>query len=594
MRETWHRYLSKPGGILTLIALLTIFVAACGSASQPAPRQQAQPQEQAQAQEPAQEPTPAQEPAAGSAPTPEPQAQPAPAQPASGKDSLTFVMPAQPGSMDPWGTSCTAVIYTAVCDTIVNEPMTWITSDTFEVVTLSGVESWEQVNSNTWDFTLRQGVKFHNGEPWNAETAKAGIDQNGNVDNASSSYSYHGSVQGEVVDEYTVRVVCADDCPVLPRSMIFGRFQAPGWYASAPEEDLNRQVYGIGPYKLVEWRPDIDIQMEIYEDYVPNPDSSVVDGQAPHIKNLTNVWRGEELVRSAMIRTGEADWAADIGFANKTEVPQWRQSTTSEVFALIPDGMWHPELKKKKVRQALNLAIDCQAITDALLEGLPCWGNINPAGTVGVTERNSAPYPYDPAKARELLAEANYDPENEIIIYSRSGNCCRNEEFQEAVIQYWAEVGVNARFQLLEYNRSREIQLAGCGQFAKEPNYIGVWDCAQRDPPPPSGASSHMLVTATSNEMLDGQVQANRRVGCMSTSTRACFPDVWEKVLVAVATPLGEQRTERMVEIFDFTYDEYIFLPFIEVQVVYGLGEDLDWEPLYAPRLRTNTMKFTQ
>ena len=102
-----------------------------------------------------------------------------------------------------------------------------------------------------------------------------------------------------------MRVVCADDCPVLPRSMIFGRFQAPGWYASAPEEDLNRQVYGIGPYKLVEWRPDIDIQMEIYEDYVPNPDSSVVDGQAPHIKNLTNVWRGEELVRSAMIRTGE-------------------------------------------------------------------------------------------------------------------------------------------------------------------------------------------------------------------------------------------------------------------------------------------------
>ena len=182
-------------------------------------------------------------------------------------------MPEQPGSMDPWGTSCTAVIYTAVCDTIVNEPMTWITSNTFEVVSLSGVESWEQISANTWNFTLRQGVKFHNGEPWNAESAKAGIDQNGNVDNASSSYSYHGSVQGEVVDEYTVRVVCADDCAVLPRSMIFGRFQAPGWYASAPEEELNRQVHGIGPYKLVEWRPDIDIQMEIYEDYVPNPNN---------------------------------------------------------------------------------------------------------------------------------------------------------------------------------------------------------------------------------------------------------------------------------------------------------------------------------
>ena len=584
MRDAWHRYVNKPSCILTLAVLLTIFLFACGSSAQPGNQEQA----------PAQQQAPAQEQTTGSTPAPQPQATTPPDQVTSAKDNLTFVMPSQPGSMDPWGISCTAVIYTAVCDTIINEPMTWITSDNYEVVTLSGVESWEQVDASNWDFKLRQGVKFHNGEPWNAETAKAGIDQNGNVDNGSVSYSYHGSIHGEVVDEYTVRVVCEDECPVLARGMVFGRFQAPGWYASAPEEERNQQLYGIGPYKLVKWRPDIDIQMEIYDDYVPNPDSSVVDGQAPHIKNVTNIWRGEELVRAAMVSTGEADWAADIGFANKNNVPKWKQSSTSEVFALIPDAMWHPELKKKKVRQALNLAIDCQAITDALLEGLPCWGNINPPGTVGVTERNSAPYPYDPAQARQLLQEANYDKANKIIIYSRTGNCCRNEEFQEAVIQYWAEVGVNAEFRLLEYNRSRIIQRAGCGQFAKEPNYIGVWDCAQRDPPGPSFASSHVLVTATSNEMLDGQVQANRRVGCLSTSTRACFPDVWEKVMVAVATPVGDLRTQRMVEIFDFAYDEYIFIPFIEVQVVYGLSEDLDWEPLYAPRVRANTMKFIQ
>ena len=577
---------------LILALFFTLALVACGSAAEPASEPAAPAQQQAQA--PVQAQAPAQAQTAPSTPTPQAQAQPPPAQATSAKDSLTFVMPEQPGSMDPWGVSCTAVIYTAVCDTIINEPMTWITSDTYEVVTLSGVESWKQVDANNWDFKLRQGVKFHNGEPWNAETAKAGLDQNGNVDNGSSGFNYHGPMHGEVVDEYTVRVVCGNECPVLARGLLFGRFQAPGWYASAPEEERNQQLYGIGPYKLVEWRPDIDIQMEIYEDYVSNPDTSVVDGQAPHIKNLTNVWRGEELVRAAMVRTGEAEWAADIGFANKNNVPKSKQSSTSEVFALIPDGMWHPELKKKKVRQALNLAIDCQAITDALLEGLPCWGNINPSGTVGVTERNSQPYPYDPEMARQLLEEANYDPDNEIIIYSRHGNCCRNEEFQESVIQYWAEVDVNARFQLLEYNRSRIIQRAGCGQFANEPDYIGVWDCAQRDPPKPSFASSHVLVTATSNEMLDGQVQANRRVGCLSTSTRACFPDVWEKVMAASATPVGDLRTERMVEIFDFAYDEYIFIPFIEVQLIYGLAEDLDWEPLYAPRVRANTMKFIQ
>ena len=585
------------------ITLALLVIVACGSAAAPqteAPAAAPQTEAPAAAPQPgaaaqtSQESMPQTSQESMPQPTAVPQQQALPAQAMTGKDELTIVMPSQPGSMDPWGISCTSVIYTAVCDTIVNEPMTWITSDTYEVVTLSGVESWNQVDARNWDFKLREGVKFHNGEPWNAETAKAGIDQNGNVDNGSAGFSYHGPISGEVVDEYTVRVVCGDECPVLARGMIFGRFQAPGWYATAGEEERNQNLYSFGPYKLVEWRPDIDIQMEIYEDYVPNPDSSIVDGQAPHVKNLTNIWRGEALVRAAMVQTGEADWAADVGFENKGAVPKWKQSSTSEVFALIPDAMWHPELKKKKVREALNLAIDCQTITDALLDGLPCWGNINPPGTVGVTDRNSKPYPFDPVRARELLAEANYDPENKIIIYSRTGNCCRNEEFQEAVIQYWVEVGVTAEFRLLEYNQSRVIQRAGCGQFAKEPDYVDVWDCAQRDPPGPSFASSHMLVTATSNEMLDGQVQANRRVGCLSTSTRACFPDIFEKVMEASATPVGDLRTQRMVEIFDFAYDEFIFIPFIEVQLVYGLAADLDWEPLYAPRVRANTMKFTQ
>ena len=64
--------------------------------------------------------------------------------------------------------------------------------------------------------------------------------------------------------------------------------------------------------------------------------------------------------------------------------------------------------------------------------------------------------------------------------------------------------------------------------------------------------------------------------------------------MVAMATPPGDLQTERMVEIFDFTYDEFKFIPFIEVQLIYGMAEKLDWEPLYAPRLRANTMKFTK
>jgi peptide/nickel transport system substrate-binding protein len=557
---------------------------ACGSAAPAAPAAPALPEE-----------VPQEAPQALSSP---PTAVPAPAEqpPASTgvEDTLVFVMAGEPGSINPWDPTCNATLLTAVCNEIVNEPLTWITSDTFQVVGLSGLDSWQQLDANTWEFQLREGVKFHNGEPWNAETVKAGIDQNGEPTNASQSFSYHGAIHAEVVDEYTVRVVCAVECPILPRSMIFSRFQAPEWYAAASDDERGVQINSIGPYRLVEWQPGIDIRMEIYEDYVPNPDSSIVDGQAPHIQNLTNLWRSEQLVRVAMVETGEADWAADIGFENKAIMPQWKQSSTSEVFALILDTMWHPELTKRDVREALNLAIDCQAITDALLDGLPCWGNISPPGTIGLNEGNSAPYPYDPARARELLQEANYDPANKITIHTHTGYCCRNLEFQEAVIQYWTEAGINAELQIVDTTRQKDVTSSGCGRYANESGYQGVWDCAERGPAGPNFASPNATVTNTSNEMLDTQVQAGRRVGCLNTSSFACFPDQWEKIMVAMATPTGDLRTERMVEISDFIHDEYLFVPFIAVELVYGLAENLDWEPLYAPRLRPNTMKFTR
>lgn len=581
------------------LSVFLVLIVACGTAaeqpaqpaepvSEPVAREMAQPEPAPQA-----EAAPAQEMAQ---PTAVPQAEAAPSagDVSEALDSITIVMAAEPGSVDPWNPTCNATLDTAVCNEIVNEPMTWITSDTFEVVSLSGVESWQQVDARNWDFTLRQGVKFHNGEPWNATTAKAGIDQNGDVNNSSQSYGNHGPITGEVLSEYEVRVVCGDDCPNLARGMIFNRFQAPEWYKSVSKDESSRHVYGIGPYRFLEWRPGIDITMEIYEDYVPNPDTSIVDGQAPHIKYLTNTWRNERLVRAAMVETGEAAWAADIGFENKASMPQWKQSGTTEVYTLIPDIMWHPELKKKKVREALNLAIDCQAITDSLLEGLPCWGNISPSGSAGLTPENTKPYPYEPERARQLLQEAGYDPDNKIIIYSRSGYCCRDLEFQEAVVQYWKDVGVNAEFKVVERTRLKELTSSGCGRFKDDPTYIGVWDCADREPPGPSFVTSHTNVVATSTEQLDVLVRLYGRMGCLHTSSKACFPDMWEKLQAAAATPIGDLREQRSIEIADFVHNEFIFIPFLEVQLVYGMATNLDWEPLYAPRLRANTMKYIQ
>ena len=163
--------------LILIPVIISLFaIVACGSAAQP------------EAQAPAEAPK-----ASSAQPTAAPQAAAAPANTTEAKDELVIVMAAEPGSVDPWDPNCNATLDTAVCNEIVNEPLTWITSDTFEVVTLSGVESWEQIGPKKWNFTLREGVKFHNGEPWNAETVKAGMDQNGNAENSSQSNSYHGA-----------------------------------------------------------------------------------------------------------------------------------------------------------------------------------------------------------------------------------------------------------------------------------------------------------------------------------------------------------------------------------------------------------------
>ena len=103
---------------------------------------------------------------------------------------------------------------------------TWIDSTNFEVVPLSGVESWSQVDPDRWRFNLREGVAFHNGEAWNAEAVAWNLDLNGRPD-IGGGYSFHQKITGEAVDELTVDVVCEKACPIFPRTAIFTVFQAP-------------------------------------------------------------------------------------------------------------------------------------------------------------------------------------------------------------------------------------------------------------------------------------------------------------------------------------------------------------------------------
>ena len=214
-------------------------------------------------------------------------------------------------------------------------------------------------------------------------------------------------------------------------------------------------------------------------------------------------------------------------------------------------------------------------------------------GTVGINDANSQVRQYDPGLARQLLAEAGYDPANEININTRPGSNIRGMALMESTVTFWREVGVNANLNVWsDLGKAREVQSSGCGRFDNEPGYQEAMDCAERDPPGPYFQSSHAYEVATSNEILDMQRFNNFRLSCFSLHSRVCDQELEILKLAADSLPEGPDRTAAMEAIGQIAYDEVYFIPFFEVVYVYGMSDDLEWEPYYAPRLRGNTMRF--
>ena len=563
-----------------LVVILALLVAACGSPAAPAPDTGASQLEAIVAK-----------------PTAVPVAV------MSARDTVIFVTSKEPTTIGAASANCGGNFLNTVCDDIASDPLTWIDDqNNFQVVGLTGIKAWEQLEPNRWRFHLRDGVKFHNGAPWNATQAKFWIDYFGDQETSghfnSNDFSLHGVIGGEVVDNLTLDIVCGKACPILPRTTIFTKFQDVGWFEAASDDDIERMTVGLGPYRIVEWRTGQEVELEIFEDYNPNP--STIYSRAPSIQRVIQVWRNDPLARASMIAAGEADWA-EIAFEDRDRVPKWKSGTNNEAYIYAIDTVHHPELRKKDVREALNLAIDCETLMTLLFDSLlNCYGNIAQPGTVGITPENSAGYPYNPARARELLAGANYNPDNEIRLHVRPQRVPREVEYAESVVNFWREVGINAKLLVVESSAHTRTGRSNCGHqrtredFKNSPGNDLHEKCLNLGPGEPNFASMHLTGAATSTESLDFSRQAILRNSCYSRSSGVCYGDLEELIEEAIATPAGDLRRQRMETIADRVHNNFYFVPNFLVVSIYGLSADLEWEPTYTPRLRANTMFFSK
>jgi ABC-type transport system substrate-binding protein len=174
--------------------------------------------------------------------TPEPAGAAMPAQPVSAKDSITLAMNEEPITMNPY-ISQGGIAQSPSKDNMV-DPLTWQSGDDQRIVSTTATESWQKVDADTWRFELRQGVKFHNGEAWNAQAALPSLAYQGVADNDNSSFNYTAGYKAEAVGEYSVNINCDQACPVFPETAFLLNFSAPDYFKNAPEEEFEKKTVG--------------------------------------------------------------------------------------------------------------------------------------------------------------------------------------------------------------------------------------------------------------------------------------------------------------------------------------------------------------
>lgn len=301
-------------------------------------------------------------------------------------------------------------------------------------------ESWEYLDDKTLQFKLRQGVTFHNGEPFNAEAVKFTFDRLlGAEGQQGPQYSNYTSIDHvEVIDENTVNFILKAQDPVLLTKLAgYGAVIVPPKYIQEKgDEHFNMNPVGTGPFKMTSYKRDQEIVLEKNADYWKEPAKldKVVFKVIP-----------EASTRLAEIQTGKIDIMKRVEVAQAETVKEssfleLMEVGTPTAFSLRFDSGQKP-LDNKLVRQAINYAVDKQAIIDEILGG---YGKPISTFQSELSFGNNPdlkPYPYNPKKAKELLKEAGVT-EGTTLDLTIPGNDGNFKEISQAVAFYLEEVGL--------------------------------------------------------------------------------------------------------------------------------------------------------
>ena len=424
---------------------------------------------------------------------------------------------------------------------------------------------WKLQGQQAWMFKLRQGVKWHNGDPFTSADVKYSIERTYDPAAKTRVSTILTTIERiEAPDASTVIIHTKKPDPLLPARLGFyaGQIIPKKYVESVGGEVFNQKPVGTGPVRFVSWTKDDKVVLDANPDYW---------GGKPDFDRLIVRALPEMAPRIAALLKGEVDIATQIPPDQGERV---KANGSTAVAGALYGGLYVLAVNSKVkpldnplVKQALSLAIDRDVIIKELWRGR----GVAPSGPIAKGDNHfDASLPtlaYNPKEAKELLKKAGYKNE-EIVIETTAAYMAGDKPMSEAIQAMWKDVGINAKVEIFEYSVR--------AQKNRDKTFKGLW---WSDP------------TSTLRDP-DGMMWRLLGPGGPQDYWRhAEWDELGNAARFSVDEKFRGEAYKKMTKIF---LEHFPWIPVIQPYEDYGLQKYVEWtpDPLQQLEIRRFNLKF--
>ncbi|MEZ5845457.1 MAG: ABC transporter substrate-binding protein [Geminicoccaceae bacterium] len=439
--------------------------------------------------------------------------------------------------------------------------------------------SWKPIDDLTWEFKLREGVKFHDGTDFNADDVVFTFERAPNVPNSPAGFgTYAKGKTVEKIDDYTIHIKSEEPYPLMANDISTIRIISDSIRDIAETSKFNsgEAAIGTGPFKYSEYVPGDRIVVVRNDDYWGEPplwDKVTFKPIGAGPARVAALLAGDVDVISEVPTTdittleGEEDVVLSQGVSNRVIYLHLDHFRDDSPFIKAKDGgpITNP-LKDNRVRQAISKAIHRDAIVERVMEGVAIpAGQLLPEGFFG-TSKNLSPVAYDPDGARALLEEAGVGDGFAMTIHGPNDRYINDAKIAEAIGQMLTRIGIEMTVETMP--RSVYFQRASSGAADGSPEFSFIlvgWGAGTGE------ASSPLKALIHTYDKDKGYGATNRG--------RYSNPEVDALIEEALATVDDDKRAEVLARATEMAIADNAIIPLHYQVNTWGSRKGLAFRP---------------